>query len=98
MSDGAPTIHTVSAQLAEAKSEYQKLEDTVAGLCRDMDNLKPRVITAQRITEIRLGITSGAGCKLRQDELMDMLTVCTKVLYLLQGSEEIIDEISSRHS
>lgn len=81
MSDGSPTIDTLQSRLTE-------LEGSVADMLISLQKLRPQVVTPQRLTEIRTAITAGAGFRLKQEELLDMMAVCTKVFFVLQKLEE----------
>jgi len=83
MSDGAANVHTMRASLTD-------LEGKVAELLINLDRLRPQVMTAQRLTEMRTAISANAGFRLKHAELLDMMNVTTKVLYMLQQLEEEI--------
>ena len=81
MSDGSATIHTVNAQVLQLELEIAKIE-------HELLKLKPKVVTSQRLTEMRTAMGANAGFRISHNELADLILVATKVLYMVQRLEK----------
>ena len=93
MTDGEATVHTAVEAVREARREIAEMEGVFAEMVSNLERLRPSVVTAQRLTEMRTAIAANAGFRIKHDEILDLITVATKVLYLIQQAENANDKL-----